>query len=831
VALFRNPTTPSHAACAWGALLAFVLLGADAATAQDPAGDVPGPGASTTAAGRPITGAVPPLGYAFDIEQWLDMPLGRGLWSPLETVDGTAITDRIGNGGLYTGEPSLLGVHGSSWTQVSYRLGDLDVTDPDRTGTPLLLPDLWALRTVDLASGLMPAEERGPGAVVRLVPRRSGGVWHGALGGDFVPAGWQATVPAGPPAVARYASFSSARFRLDGPLRKDRLGLSLSGALTQASRFERSDPTRLEGRESGLLAHLVWTASSRDEARFVGALQALEHPYGGRALFRPAAVRQTDHLLALQSTWERRGSVPWVVSAGFARGAFDPDLAERTPQGLTERLRDGPVPLLFSGASTRETTLLKASVNPVARGFVKGRHAFRLGVEATWTRAATTPAGEPGLTPETVNGLAARVWDYGWAGPESRWHAFDFAAYAADAMTYGRASFDLGLRFESTRGSAEAGSGSIDWKGLSPRLSTRIRLTPGGAVTFFGGYARYRHRLPLSLLAHGDPTAAHGAVYRWADANGDGAFESDERGPLVALVGPGGPSSAIDLRLKAPHTDEVVTGLAFRFGSWRAHFLGIHRREQDLVASVNAGAPLAAYTVSYVPDPGGDILGPADDQLLPLYDRRPETFGRDRYLLTNTAENALHEGAEIALERALGGRLRLWLGATAYRSDGPGANRGFTAVENDQGLVGERLEDPNATTFARGRLFFDRAFTIKLAGHYRAPGDVHLGLIARYQDGQPFSRLVIAPGLAQGPEAIQAIPNGRSRFTYTLTVDARAEKGFTVRRARVAFVVESFNLLNTANEVEEVVVDGSDFRTIAIVQPPRTFRLGMRLAF
>jgi hypothetical protein len=423
------------------------------------------------------------------------------------------------------------------------------------------------------------------------------------------------------------------------------------------------------------------------------------------------------------------------------------------------------------------------------------------------------------------------VWDYGWAGLESRWRAFDFAAYAADAMTYGRASFDLGLRFESTSASAEAGSGSIDWRNLSPRLSTRIRLTPAGAVTFFGGYARYRHRLPLSLLAYGDPTAAHGAVYRWTDKNGDGAFESDEQGPLVALVGPGGSSSAMDPRLKAPHTDEVVTGLEFRFGSWRAHFLGIHRREQDLVASVNVGAPLAAYTVSYVPDPGGDILGPADDQMLPIYDRRPDTFGRDRYLLTNTAENALHEGAEIALERALGGRLRLRLAATAYRSDGPGANRGFTAVENDQGLVGERLENPNATTFARGRLFSDRAFTIKLAGHYDAPGDVQLGLIARYQDGQPFSRLVIAPALAQGPEAIQAIPNGRSRFTYTLTVDARVEKGFAVGRARVALVAESFNLLNAANEVEEVVVGGSAFRTIATVQPPRAFRLGMLLAF
>ena len=85
--------------------------------------------------------------------------------------------------------------------------------------------------------------------------------------------------------------------------------------------------------------------------------------------------------------------------------------------------------------------------------------------------------------------------------------------------------------------------------------------------------------------------------------------------------------------------------------------------------------------------------------------------------------------------------------------------------------------------------------------------------------------------LAQGPEAVQAIPNGRSRFTYTLTVDARAEKGFAAGRTRVSFVAESFNLLNTANEVEEDVVSGPAFRTTTTVQPPRSFRLGMRLDF
>jgi len=47
--------------------------------------------------------------------------------------------------------------------------------------------------------------------------------------------------------------------------------------------------------------------------------------------------------------------------------------------------------------------------------------------------------------------------------------------------------------------------------------------------------------------------------------------------------------------------------------------------------------------------------------------------------------------------------LRLLLGATAHRSEGSAANRGFRSDENDPGLPGELFDGPNADTFASGR--------------------------------------------------------------------------------------------------------------------------------
>jgi hypothetical protein len=279
-------------------------------------------------------------------------------------------------------------------------------------------------------------------------------------------------------------------------------------------------------------------------------------------------------------------------------------------------------------------------------------------------------------------------------------------------------------------------------------------------------------------------------------------------------------------------------------------FLAFDRRETDLVEPVNVGVPAADYVVRYVPDPGHDIVGPQDDQLLPVFDRTPESFGLDRYLLTNLPDDtAHHQAVELRAEKSLGA-FTLFAGATASRTEARGANRGFRVNENDQGVSGEIYGDPNASTYSLGRGFFDRAFTIKLAATWRAPHELRLGLVARYQDGQPFGRIVVVPDLAQGAEAVPATSRGQSfgladtvdpegrpltadgyRFSYTLTVDARLEKGFRIGTRRLALVAEVFNLPGLRNEVEEDPVWGPTFRDPTAVQPPRVFRLGARFDF
>jgi hypothetical protein len=284
--------------------------------------------------------------------------------------------------------------------------------------------------------------------------------------------------------------------------------------------------------------------------------------------------------------------------------------------------------------------------------------------------------------------------------------------------------------------------------------------------------------------------------------------------------------------LRPPVSDEWTLGLDYRFtpdSILRGTM--VVRRQQHLVGSVNTGVPLSAYRVYTVPDIGSDEGGPQDDQILSIYERLPASFGQDQFLLTNPdGARVEYDGIEITYELTSS---RWWMlfGATAYRAIGSGGDLGAGPVENDPLVIGARYEQPNAAFNAPGRLFGDRAYVGKWSGTYRAPGDLRLAATVRYQDGQPFTRMVIAPDHPGGPEMVQAYLVGKTRFTYTGTIDARIEKGFSFGDRRMAVRLDLFNLSNHRNEVDEDVVGGPAFRRSTIVQPPRTLRLGVRVDF
>ncbi len=774
-------------------------------------------------------------GELFDAALLRDLPSNRNIFGFPETVDAVAVVDRMDNGGLYGSEPGLVGAHGTSWTQTAFQLDRIDVTDPSRLGTPLLVPDIELLSAVDLGYGAAPGDIRDPGARFTLVPRRHGERWSGTAQAYWTPPGLHSEREAFPPNIARYAAWNDASLTGSGPL-GERTGLTLAGRYTRADRLERFDPTVLRSRLFTLSGNLVSQIGDASELRVLAALGAGSSPYAGRARFASRDVAQDERYLHLQSTWQRRPARGhgWSVSAGVSLGSFDPDTSGRGG-GTVERLLDGPVPSLFEPGRSVTRLDLSGRFEPDLSGWHGGRHRLRLGASLNRSSASYDPLATPDPAAELLDGGAARVWEV-TAPLESRRHLTDFAFFATDRFTIGTRGFlEAGLRFDATSGSTDGATQGISWNQLSPRLAARFEILTDGQLTFIGSAGRYRHRLGLSHLAWGDPAAPSGANYLWNDRNGDAIFQAEERGALISRIGPGAPDgalTAIDPSLAPPFTEEVFLGLASRItDTWTARFVAFARREKSLVETVNVGVPESAYSVFFIPDPGGDIVGPDDDQLLPAYDRDPASFGEDRYLLTNPEEHSTtHESVEFTLARRFGSRFWMLFGATAAQTKGSPGNQGYRINENEQGIVGELFDNPNADTLKDGRLFFDRAYTMSGSAIYRGAGDWRAAIVTRYQDGQNFSRLVIAD-LAQGPTAIRSVPNSRHRFTFTLNLDLRLEKGFRFGEQRLALIAEGFNLLDTSNEVEEDVVTGPAFRTETALQPGRALRFGLRFDF
>ena len=782
--------------------------------------------AAAQSAGPPsIFANSPEVGSSLTADTLANLPLAENVYSVLETTQSEVISDRFNASGLNVGENARVGGFLGSWSQTSFRIGDIDITDPSGAGAPLLFPDLIWWDRVTVSTALMPTDFNAPGLGVTLIPAPPGVVWNTTVRGSFSGGSLSSPTPGGAvPPIARLTNFGYGSALTSGPLVPNRLGLLAGGSWARASKFEREvAPTAGSDLASGF-AHLIYTPSPGVESRTLVWLQQTEVPFAYRRLFGPDASTR-DRAVHLQSVLDRRlERLRWRVDGGYTERIRENDTAGFSAI-TADRLTDGPVASIAAatGRQSAGRWTLNGRLQP--RPPVDQKHLTEAGanLERTFVRTSDQFTGSIG---ELVDRTPARMWFFAHPDATSRSHATTIALFATDRIVLSPVlTVDAGIRFESTTGRADGAANGVAWRTLLPRAAIRWQF---GNKALVGGYRRSANRLNLDLLSFGDPNAETAIVTRFLPAPLAAAAIIDRVGPGTG----GNPAfSRLDPNLKRPITDEYVIGIESERRGWlRMGLTGIARREANLIGVVDVGVPLTSYGTVGIPDPGHDFASPEDDQILIAYNRLPASYGRNEYMLTNSGEQAATAfGLKLWAEGSTD-TLAVLFGATASAANGSAANRGYGPLENDQDIVGELRTDPNASTFARGRLFSDRAFTIKWTTTYRFPKEIRLGVIARYQDGQPFARLVAVPTLNQGTELIRAYPNAGNRFTFTGTLDIRVQKIFNVGRRRVAGIVDFYNLATRSNEVEEYTISGPDFRTPTAIEPPRSIHVGFRLA-
>jgi hypothetical protein len=771
-----------------------------------------------------------PLGASFPAAVIADLPSASTLFSILDTSIAEVISDRVDAGSMTVGQASRIGANGSSWRQTLFRVGEVDITDPRGSGTPLLIPGVMGWQRMDVATAALPMDVNSPGPAVTFVPARPAAAWTRSVEFFGAPhALLSRTETTVPPAIARQDGWKSASLFASGQIVPDRLGMVAAASLTDSTYFERSDPTLLNDRLGSVFAHLVFTPNTRDEVRLLGWAQRARSPLDRRLAFGEPTASQRDTSMHVQTEWQRTrdANSAWTGFASFTARRQTSDLVP-VDAAVTERLSDGPVPDIVAPLGTDRAWSIGGRLTPT-----------------TWSRRHTPQGGvtlsggsSNAQTPfnvrigELVNGNPARVWDYTTSGRAFQARQLTLAAYVGDTMTINpRLIVDGGLRFEMVRGSAEGNPQNVSWYDWFPSAGVRWEFTTAKHIATLVRFERYGHRLPLGDLAYGDSSAPTASVYQWTATSADPAVS--QRGALVSRVGPGtggDPSfSTLDPALQRPYVNELMFGFEGRPDHRSlVRLLAVVRHEGQLLGVVNTGVPISSYIPIVMVDEGVDH---GAGQELVAFNRKPEFYGADQLFLTNPAgHHTTYAGVEVTTQMSLN-KLLLIAGATAGRSEETSAYVGFLASENDAGLIGDVYTNPNSETNARGRPFTERGYTIKMAGTYRFTDTWRLGVAARYQDGQHFARLVVVPDLNQGTEAIRAFVNGKTRFTYTMTWDARLQKDFKVYGARFTGILDAYNLMNTRTEIEEFAVTGPLSRTISAVQPPRSVHLGLKLTF
>jgi hypothetical protein len=797
-----------------------------------------------------------------DESQIKQFPTAHNVWSFIENQDLSAITNRIDVGGLWGIIPGLFSSRGScSWTQNTYRLNGMDVTDPYWTGMPLFIPDFHSIQFTQLINAGQPPSALFPGACLDILTHEGIDRYRGEISAFFIPNKLQSTNIT--PAIENeglndshsFNHLTEGNFTFSGPIIPRRLHFFTSLSASQVSRdiaeFEEEDKSSIQSvflsldyRHSESSFHFLWTGQNVIHASY-GA--------GRNVPFSTTSDRR-DVFNIIQGIWKTRIKDIHFIKAGvcFAHGNIRSDYQDRlSGQHGVEILKDIPTGTApFAGRDKRSSITFLGQGESLISGFLQAQHRFQYGFQAQYCHSSSKKETQDNLHLHFFEGLPLEVIKYN-TPVQHRECAIHLNFFAQDSVTLSNhISFFLGCHLALNHGwlpsqtpnavfsrgpSALEGKNRISWFNLSPRLGIILPLSKSRSSALKMSIARYYFTLPLRFLTYGSPSSLGGLVYSWNDLNADNQFQEGEEGTLLRREGLF--FSGIDSDLKRPYTNEFSISFTHAFGSnWYLTVAGFYRENRNLVETLNTGVPFSAYQPVSFFDIGDDrVPNTRDDLEFTVYDQNIGTLGQDFFLLTNPESGtrvSSYHGFDFTLVKKYSSKFTFFLSLTAIRAVGS-TSPGNTEWENDDGIVGTLYDNPNTLINAEGRLRFDRGYTGRIGVNFMAPFGIRIGCVVKYYDGHPFARKIIVTGMNQGPFIIQAHPRGVARYEYNRTVDIRLEKPLNFGRTRMRIILDAFNLINRNLATEENEWTGPEFplRFATEIQSPRVFRLGLVLEF
>jgi len=796
------------------------------------------------------------------------------LWSFLNMTEPSVVADRFDISGLHSYRQLRLGVRGSSLQQNQALVNGMTITHPAGEGL-LGFPDLSAMESVVYSVGTSKTRHTGPGAHIELIPKTGSREPHGQARILFQAGALQSSNVTPryrefglTQSDERWKRFLNGGFQLGGPIGRSQWTYFTALSIRDAEKRVRNHDLPVSGTLGQETLNLVGQLSPQNRLTIYSSLQQRREPQAEASpqVTRASAIRQYQTYRQLQAIWthSRSSGDVWEVRGGAAisrlNGKFQDNATGHSEEdlypgyivdGVFPRLlrseteayemisntRRGPAPLVTSF----ESAVWEGSANySMARKVLGGDH--RISTGASYRYASLTKNND---AIDGVNLLFFYQSPYSVRLLTTPNQTYDrirqVELHASDKTSVSRLSFTFGASADLSEGASVLASGQsmnrIFWSNVGGNLGTAFQIMNRRPLVLRASVSRIYDQPTVNAWNAANPEGFGTRNFLWNDLNHDRQFQEGEAGRLLKVSG--SPYTRLDPRLRNPLTSEFTMGFT-QGGLWRFSFevFGFRRTTQRLMSLVNEGVPFSAYAPVQTTDYGPDaIANTEDDAPITVFNQKPETLGRDRYVLTNPSGFSSHsEGMELTL-RFVSHRVRWDATVTRYRAVASTAP-GSTAEQNDTSAFAGVFDDPNKSILARGSTFFDRG----TLGRFQATADLlwklRMSLIGSYQDGLPYSRVLVVEGLNQGVIGVrtaqrgpgEAASNVGSMTQHYETLDMRISRAFAMKTGRLTASLDVFNLrnLSLATVEGDMTSPTEKWRFPVRFQTPRSFQLGLR---
>jgi hypothetical protein len=830
-------------------------------------------------------------------DELASVPSSRDPFSVLRSIAGVLV-DRVNIGGNETGQQSTFVSKGTRPQDSVWTLDGVAITDMTLAGSSPTYFNWDNFEAIHVATGGQAITQPTGGAGLDFIVKRGTNLFHGGVRGYYDGEGFEASnVPdelaaAGvTPATADHnKQISDFGFDLGGPIARDRAWFygSYSAQDVRLVRQRGALVDRTQVNNPNLKVN--WQATRRDMVSFLyfNGLKIKDNRSPGTAgitFDAPTATFHQDNaytdvpLHGLFKVADDRVISPnMFLSAKYAY--FNTGFL-LTPEGGMNLSSGRDLTTARSYGSTVQSTNIRPqmSLNADLNSFFSrfgAAHDVKYGIG--WRRVnATTGTLWPGNGILALQQNASTAFAQIFREGSGTNHTAYFGLYVGDTMSKGRATIDVGVRYDHQGGRALPSQTAANpvlpsvvpgldfagydapftWNTVSPRAGLTYAIDAARTTVARVSYSRFAGQLDSGTVGYINPSSNAGvAVYRWNDLNADHLASADEvlLNQFVAAANgfnPANPTAVtsanrIDPDLKAPLTDSVIAGvdreLAPNFAVG-AHYT--YTRTTNLIGNNSwavtprVGVTLADYA------PGPTLTGTLPDgssYSVPTYiaNQARVTAGGNGFLLTNwDGYSTDYHGVELSATRRLADR---WMARVNVAFNNAREHYEPQAMYDTNGnptrTITEPLVDggqfaPLSTGNSAGSVFINARWQVNANGMYQAPYGIELAGSVFGRQGYPWPLFrTQALGADSGLSVLVTPQVDTFRYDSVWDADLRVARTLKFRSVSLRIIGDVFNVTN-ANTVliRNNNVLSTAFNTIGQNLSPRILRAGLVVGF